>query len=72
MKKNCTVVGVLIVVWLVLGGLIESFLPAVLTGNRVVDAVLISAAVTASLAELFEVLAGAFLLFTGRLKKERA
>lgn len=72
MKQSCTLVGVLLVVWLVLGFLAEIFLPAILTGNRVLDAILISAAVTFLLAELAEVLLGAFLLLTGRLKKERA
>lgn len=72
MKKRHTVVGVLLGVWLVLGFLAEIFLPAILTGNRVLDAVLISTAVTFLLAELAEVLGGAFLLLTGRFKKESA
>ena len=72
LKKNRRVIWVLLVVWLVAGGLAESLLPALLTGNRFIDAALISAAVTFLLAELVEVLWGVFLLLAGKLKKESA
>lgn len=71
-KKNRAAVGVLLGAWLVLGFLAESLLPAILTGNRILDAVLVSAAVTFLLAELFEVFWGVCHLLAGRTEKERA
>lgn len=44
--------------WVALGLIVYVFFPAILTGNRVIDAVLLSALATVLLGELFEVIVG--------------
>lgn len=52
----------MLVAWFLLGSLAYTFYPVVVTGNRLLDAVLLAAAVTAVVSPLVEVLVWLFSL----------
>lgn len=62
----------LLVAWFLLGSLAYAFYPVVLTGNRLLDAILLAAAVTAVAAPLVEVVAWLLSLpFQASQKREK-